>query len=375
MFAVRIGIRLALEPGRGRRAVPVRMAMAVGAIAIAATVMAVGFSASLTRLRDTPRLYGWDWDAQIGASGYPDVSGPLVAGLEANPAIGAIAVGTVANLSVNGVRVDALALDPVRGRVDPVLLEGRAPRADDEIALGTATMRDLGVDIGDAVEVGVGAQSNALHVVGRAVFPNLGDAGQLGRGAAMSLTALEALQESATKNIVLVRFTGKVSPAAARSRLHRVLDPYPVAGPRRPDDLVSLGNLDGLAVALGLMLAALAAATLAHTLVTSIRQRATDLAVLKALGVTRHQVGAVIGWQAAALLLIATAIGLPLGIVAARVAWRVLADQLGVPAEPTLNLVAVALIVPVVLLIGVVAACGPAVAAARTPPARVLREE
>ncbi len=375
MFSARIGVSLVFEPGRGRRAVPARMAIAVGAVAIAATVMAVGFSSSLTRLRDTPRLYGWNWDAQIGARGYPDVSGPLVAGLEANPAIGDIAVGTVANLSVNGVRVDALALDSVRGRVDPILLEGRAPRADTEIALGTATMRDLGIEIGDDVEVGVGASSTTLKAVGRAVFPNLGDAAQLGRGASMSLTALETLDASATKNIVLVRFTGTRSPAAARSLLRRVLDPYPVVGPQRPDDLVSLGNLDGLAVALGLMLAALAAATLAHTLVTSIRRRASDLAVLKALGATRRQAGAVIGWQAAALLLVAIAIGLPLGLAAAGVAWRVIAAQLGVPAEPTLNPVAVALIPPVVLLLGVIAASGPAIAAAHTPPARVLREE
>jgi ABC-type lipoprotein release transport system permease subunit len=374
-FAVRVGIRLALEPGRGRRAVPVRTAMAVGAVAIAATAMAVTFSSSLTSLRDTPRLYGWNWDAQIGAPGFPDVSGPLVAGLEANPAVDDIAAGTVANVSVNGVRVDALALDAVRGRVDPVLLEGRAPRADDEIALGTATMRDLRVETGDDVKVGVGAASATLRVVGRAVFPNLGDAAQLGRGAAMSLTALEALDTSAPKNIVLIRFTPEGSPAALRSRLRRAISPYPVFGPQRPDDLVSLGNLDGLAVALGLMLAALAAATLAHTLVSSIRRRAADLAVLKALGVTRGQVGAIIGWQAAALLAIALAIGLPMGIAAARVAWRVLAAQLGVPGEPTLNLVALALIIPVVLLLGVIAASGPANAAARTSPVRVLRDE
>ena len=374
-FTMRIGIRLSLEPGRGRRAVPVRTAMAVGAVAIAATAMAVGFSSSLAHLRDTPRLYGWNWDAQIGASGLPGAGRPLVAGLDANPSVSDIAVGTVTNLSVSGARVDALALDQVRGRVDPILLEGRAPRADDEIALGTATMRDLGIETGDDVEAGVGAASTTLRVVGRAVFPNLGDAAQLGRGAAMSLTALEALDESATRNIVLVRFTPRGSPAAARARLRRALHPYPVAGPQRPDDLVSLGNLDGLVVALALMLAALAAATLAHTLVTSIRRRATDLAVLKALGVTRHQVGAIIGWQASALLIIAMAIGLPLGIVVARVGWRVLAAQLGVLSEPTLNLVAMALIIPAVVLLGVAAASGPAIAAARTPPARVLRGE
>lgn len=374
-FAARLGVRLALDPGRGRRAVPVRTAIAVGVVAIAATAVAVGFSSSLNRLRDTPRLYGWSWDAQLGATGLPDVSIPLVAGLEANDSVDEIAVGAVVNVSINGTRVDALAVDPVRGRIDPILVDGRAPRSDREIALGAETMRDLGVAIGDLVGVGLGETSADLRIVGQAVFPNLGDAAQLGRGAAMSYRAVQALGASPPKSIVLVRFAQGAAPPAARARLERAISPYPVLGPSRPDDLVSLGNLDRLAVALGLVLAALAAATLTHTLITSVRRRATDLAVLKALGVTRRQVGAVIGWQAVTLLAVALAIGLPLGLALSRVGWRVLADRLGVPAEPTADVAALAILALVVVALGLVAASGPAIAAARTPPVRVLREE
>ncbi len=374
-FSARLGARLTLEPGRAARGVPVRTAIAVGATAIAATALMVGFSSSLTHLRDTPDLYGWTWDAQIGARGLPDLSGPLLAGLETNPAVGAIAVGAITNVTIDGARVDALALDAVRGRIAPRLLEGRAARAVDEIVLGSTTMRDLDVDIGDDVAVGLGDESATVKVVGRGVFPNLGDAAQLGRGAAMSLDALAALDASATRNIVLVRFAPDRAPGVARATLTSALTPYPVLGPERPDDLVSLGNAQGLAVALGVLLAALAAATLGHTLVAAARRRATDLAVLKALGATRRQVGAVIGWQATGLVVVALVIGIPVGVVAARAAWSVLADQLGVPSEPTLNVVALALIVPVFFLLALLAASGPALAAARIQPARALRNQ
>jgi ABC-type lipoprotein release transport system permease subunit len=369
----RLGVRDAIEPGRGMRRVPVRTAVAVSATAIAATVMMAGFGASLTRLRDTPRLYGWTWDAMLGARGLPDVSTPLVPGLEDNPTIGAITVAAVSNLSIDGTRVDALALEPVRGNIAPTVLEGRAPLGVDEIALGTTTMRDLDVDVGDTVDVRVGKGTTTLRVVGRAVFPNFGDAAQLGRGAAMSLRALEALDSTTTRSLILVKF--RADAPVARAHLARALAPYPVTGPERPDDLVSLGTVDGLAVVVSLVLAMLAAATLAHTLVTSTRRRALDLAVLKALGATRRQVRAMIGWQGIALIVIAAVIGVPFGVLAGRAAWDILATQLGVPSEPTASVLALVLVGPLVLVLALVTASGPAYAASRRPAAAALRDE
>ena len=238
--------------------------------------------------------------------------------------------------------------------------------------LGTVTMRDLGREIGDHVTVGVGGRSVDLRVVGRAVFPNLGDAAQLGRGAAMPISALEALDDQVTQNIVLVRFKDGRSAAVERAKLSRAIDPYPVFGPQRPDDLVSIGSVGGLVYGMGLCLVMLAALTLAHTLITSVRRRSMDLALLKALGFTRSQAGAVIGWQGLTLLAVATIIGLPVGVIAARAAWEVLAGELGVPSQPTVDPLALALIVPLVFGFGLLAAVVPALRAARTPTARML---
>jgi hypothetical protein len=52
------GVRLALEPGRGRTAVPVRASMAGAAAAVAAVTTAAVFAASLAHLGRTPSDYG-----------------------------------------------------------------------------------------------------------------------------------------------------------------------------------------------------------------------------------------------------------------------------------------------------------------------------
>ena len=65
--------------------------------------------------------------------------------------------------------------------------------------------------------------------------------------------------------------------------------------------------------------AAAAVASLALTVLSSVRRRRHELALLKALGMTRGQLRSVIAWQTTLTLLIAVAIGGPLGV--AGVSW------------------------------------------------------
>jgi predicted lysophospholipase L1 biosynthesis ABC-type transport system permease subunit len=75
---------------------------------------------------------------------------------------------------------------------------------------------------------------------------------------------------------------------------------------------------------------AAAVLSLALTVLASVRRRRHELALLKALGMTRGQVRAITAWQTTLTLLIALAAGLPLGIVTGRWAWRSFAASLGV---------------------------------------------
>src|SRR5207237_6664726 len=57
------GVRMALEPGSGGSAVPVRTTIAGTILALTALTASLGFGASLQRLVGTPSLSGWNYDA------------------------------------------------------------------------------------------------------------------------------------------------------------------------------------------------------------------------------------------------------------------------------------------------------------------------
>ena len=114
---------------------------------------------------------------------------------------------------------------------------------------------------------------------------------------------------------------------------------------------------------------------LSHLLVTSVRRRRRDIAVLKTFGFARRQVRATVACQATTVVVVALMIGVPLGIIVGRWIWKGFASHLGVTEAvdiPTLALVVVA--VGAAILANLIAAL-PARTAARTKPALVLRTE
>src|SRR5205085_2881890 len=125
----------------------------------------------------------------------------------------------------------------------------------------------------------------------------------------------------------------------------------------------------------GGLLAVLAVFTLGHSLVSSVRRRRRDLAVLKTLGFVRSQVSASVAWQATTFAGIAVLFGLPLGLVAGRWAWSTFARGLGVDPTVATPLLAVALTVPFALIAANFMAAIPARTAGATRPATALRSE
>ena len=117
------------------------------------------------------------------------------------------------------------------------------------------------------------------------------------------------------------------------------------------------------------MLALLAVGTLAHVLLTGVRRRRRDLAVLKTLGCTRSQLHGMVAWEASALAAAALLAGIPLGVIAGRWAWAVFADATGVASQATVDLPLVLLAIPVTLLLANVIAAWPGWTAARLRPA------
>jgi ABC-type antimicrobial peptide transport system permease subunit len=138
---------------------------------------------------------------------------------------------------------------------------------------------------------------------------------------------------------------------------------------------VNFGRVQSLPVVLAALLGTLATATLAHLLVTSIRRRRRELAVLKTLGFSSTQVRGAVASQATTLGVLAAVAGIPVGIACGRWVWIVFAHQLGIIARPAIPLLAFVVLAAAALVVANLVAILPGRAAARVRPALVLRSE
>jgi ABC-type lipoprotein release transport system permease subunit len=380
---VTAGVRMALEPGRGRTAVPVRSSLASVALAIGALAAAVTFGASLNHLLATPRQYGWNWDAYLSANADTNGPPPALARIEADPRVGSLAIVDTPPLAIGSSRFDGLVLKPEKGSIEPVVVEGRAPQRIGEVALGAKTMRDSGARVGSTVKLRVTAIASrlaTLKVVGRVVIPPSSDTAHLGSGAVLPIDDYRLLAPPGftppQPTDAVLRFAPGVTRAVGVAWLERVAgQQYEVITPHKPADIVNFGQVQNLPLFLAGFIALLAMATLAHTLVTAIRRRRRDLAVHKTLGFLPSQVRAAVAWQATTFVSAAIVIGIPLGIVVGRLAWRIFADQLGTLPEPVIPPLPLLLMVPAAILVANFIAIAPGVMASRLQPAPVLRAE
>jgi ABC-type antimicrobial peptide transport system permease subunit len=126
---------------------------------------------------------------------------------------------------------------------------------------------------------------------------------------------------------------------------------------------------------LAVSLAAAVLVSLAATVLASARRRRRELAVLKALGLTRRQLRDVISWQTTTILVIALAIGFPLGVAVGRSTWDAFAASIGVVPVAVIPLVTLILGLLVLLAVGNVLTAAPGVFAAHRPAADALHAE
>jgi ABC-type lipoprotein release transport system permease subunit len=386
------GVRLALEPGRGRTAVPVRATLAGIMLSVLAMTAAFTFGANLLHLVHTPRLYGQAWDAAVDLQFSPITPGEAERLLGGDPDVSSWTFGDHGIIEINGRVIPAIGLAPGRGRmVSPTLLSGHAPRTSREIVLGAATLRSLGLRVGQQVPVTVSGHRTLDRIVGLAVFPDFGQGSftptDLGQGAETPAAVLrpQAVPVGGRPGyeFVLLRFTPGPGRAAAvgwfrRSTAQfcaRIQQSTCVELGQRPNGVTNYVRIDGTPQVLAAVLAVLGAAVLGQLAVVSGRRRRHDFAILKALGLLRRQVSEITAWQASALAGVALLIGLPLGVAAGRWSWQLFGTGLGIPADAIVPVPLVLLMVPAVLLIANAVAWWPGWSAARVSPAQVLHTE
>ncbi len=120
--------------------------------------------------------------------------------------------------------------------------------------------------------------------------------------------------------------------AATRQRGMRVLDDL-----ERSPVIATHG---GLSVVIGIVLALFLVATLIHALVSTMRRRVTDLAVLRALGCTPRQLSSTLRWQGFMLTAASVVVGIPVGLVAGRFAWQAFASNIGIAPDGVVPILA-----------------------------------
>lgn len=375
------GVRMALERGRGRTAVPVASALAATTVGVATVVAALVFSASLSQAVTSPPERGWSWDVAVGAFSESATSRAGRAVLAQDPAVAAFqGFASSDQARIDDVGVNLAGLGPGDPEVGPTVLEGRLPSADEEIAVGPATLEQTGKQVGDEVRMSGNGTVNA-RIVGVVVPPAVLDAQvTLRKGAVMTLRGYRTVlsgdpndQENVGEQY-LVQFKDRVDRHAAMARLEDAF-PGTVLTATVPGELENLRRVQRLPALVAGFVALLALGTLANALVTAIRRRRRDLALLKTLGLGRRQLAATVAWQATTFSAVAVIVGLPVGVALGRVVWRMVIDPIAANLDavvPAATLLAVGVATP--LAANLVAAL-PARAAARTRPAEAFRAE
>jgi len=391
--ATAAGLTLALRTDDGHN----RAWRAVAATTAAAAGLAMcgAFVSSAIALTETPARYGFDADL-LAVNAYGDQSeAALERAFGTRDDVVAATGYTEGSYLINGHAVPGLAATTVKGELTPTILRGRPPRSPDEIVVGRDTLDSIAADVGDVVKVQIltalgsdgepAADPVRLHIVGVATFPAVNQLGtdmpRLGIGALVTRDAFLRMRGDATNGpeFTVVRLVDGTDPStviadnrqgfqdAAQSATAWFTDTKPAE--LRQLDAATPYLRGGLVVGFLILLA-----VVVHALWTRARAGRHDLAVLRVIGCTRHQLDAVTAWQVAPFVLGAVLLGIPFGIALGRLLFRLFAQSLAVVDDASTPAAVCGALLVAVLLAAAVADLVAMAVARRTRAAAILRQ-
>jgi putative ABC transport system permease protein len=266
---------------------------------------------------------------------------------------------------IDGAVSDLVAVDPASyGRiVDPGITRGRLEDLDaGGIAVLDTVARAKGWTVGDDVRVRF-AETGEQRLTVAAIFS---DKQQVGSSYLLGLPAYDANFTDRLDGRVLVKRAEGVSPGGARAALERVTADYPTARlqDRTEHKQAQFAELDrdlGLLYVLLALAVLIALLGIANTLALSVFERTRELGLLRAIGMARRQVRAMVRWESAIIALFGTCLGLVIGLFFSWAMVKAVPDQ----AALTVPIGQLAAGTVVAAVAGVVAAIGPARRAAR----------
>jgi FtsX-like permease family len=385
---VLIGTRFALEPGRGRSALPVRPALMGAATGVLGVLAAFTFSAGVTDAAANPARFGQtnQLESYIGENGQDlGPAGPVLRAVAASRDVTGLDDARVAVAQSGQVSITTYTYDPVGGKRLPVVLtEGRLPTAPDEIVLAPTTASQLHAVAGATIRLNGGPHPVAARVSGIGFVPQ-GPHNDYDGGAWVTSAGYDRLFSGAHYrfkfHVALLSLRPGTSVAAAGRRLSAAAASikggkgFAFFVPAPPQALLIVRDVAVLPFALGAFLVLLALGAVGHALATAVYRRRGELAVLRALGMTRLQSRLVVVTQASVLAAVGLAVGVPLGFALGRLVWRIVAQSTPMAYHPPLAVWALVLIGPLALLAANLLAAWPGQRAARLRSAQILRTE
>jgi len=403
-----VGLRFALQSGRGRTSVPARSVLVGATLAVVLVTTTLTFSSGLHTLVSRPALYGWNWSYALTSENV--VPPQALAALNRDPDVAAWSGYHPLSVQIDGQTVPVL-LGNNHATVAPPILSGHGVDGDDQIVLGPSTLALLHKHVGDTVIGSFGTPNTAplylppfkLVIAGTATLPAIGGASNfadhpsMGTGGVGSDHVSPAFIRAAQTpdpnlngpGLVFVRLRSGVNSAVGLTDMNRIAtlsdkvfaadpnatgDSVEVLGVQHPAEIVNYQSTGATPVILAAGLALGAIVALALTLIASVRRRRRDLALLKTLGFTTRQLAATVAWQASIIAVVAVVIGVPIGVAAGRQLWILFARNINAVPQPTVPASLILVAGGVLILANLVAAV-PARIAARTPAALVLRTE
>ena len=381
-----VGVRFALESGRGRTAVPVRPALLGAVVGVLGVIGALTFAGAVADAADNPRRFGQTHQLEtfVGEQGQDYF--PSAAVLTAVAGVSGVAGVNdtrfaVAEAPGGGLPVSLHSYDPVGRPLDVVLAEGRLPAAPDEVALAPESAAALHAGVGDRVALTGSRTAPPLRVTGIGFVPvtwhnGYATGGWLTRAGYDARFAPDDFKGHVGHVALAPGADARTVTAAIERELsRRGLPPAQFAPPDPPDQLAEIRQVRTLPEALGAFLVLLAVGAVGHALATAVRRRRHDIAVLRALGMTRRQSRGVVVTQASVLAAVGLLFGIPLGMALGRTLWRVVADYTPLEYVPPVAFWALVLVGPLALLVANLLAAWPGQQAARLRVGHVLRAE
>jgi putative ABC transport system permease protein len=240
------------------------------------------------------------------------------------------------------------------------------------VALDDGTAEDLGVSVGDTIDLEFPGSDQPVEVV--ATYDDNPAMGQY----VVPFAVFDAAQIRPADSYVYILREDGASQTQVRSELEQIVEDVPTVSLKDQEEFAdefkaNVNQLLFLIYALLGLAIVIAVLGIINTLALSVIERTREVGLLRAVGMSRRQLRRMVRLESIAIAVLGAVLGVVMGVVFGVTLQRAIADQgLDVLSVPYVNL---GVFVVIAALVGVLAALLPARRAARLDVLRAITTE